>query len=137
MVNLSSKLQYALLAAIDLAANSAPNSPVKTQDIARRTGAPAKFLGQILLRLKDRALVHSVKGPSGGYWLMRRPELISAGEILDAVAPTSDGRRGRPLPDTAYTPALRWLVDEMAAARRGTLSAVSLADLAERAGARQ
>jgi len=135
--NLSSKLEYALLAAMDLAANYAPRSPVKTQDIARRTGAPAKFLGQILLRLKERALVHSAKGRAGGYWLMRRPELISACEILDAVAPTADRRQGRPLPETVYTPTLRRLADKMAAARRAALSAVSLADLASTARSAQ
>ena len=138
MSDLSSKMEYALLAAMDLAANYVPGSPVKTQDIARRTGAPAKFLSQILLRLKERALVHSAKGRAGGYWLMRRPELISAGEILDAVAPAADGRRSRRrLPQTAYTPALRRLGDEMAAARRSVLSAVSLADLAPTAGSAQ
>ncbi len=137
MSDLSSKMEYALLAAMDLAANYVPGSPVPTQDIARRTGAPAKFLSQILLRLKERALVHSAKGRAGGYWLMRRPELISAGEILDAVAPTADGRRSRRLPQTAYTPALRRRGDEMAAARRSVLSAVSLADLAATAGSAQ
>ena len=132
MAQLGSKVEYALLAAMDLAANYDPNKPLKTEDVARRTGAPAKYLGQLLLRLKARALVRSSQGPSGGYRLMRRPELISVAEVMDAVASREDGRRRRPAPGNRYRKALDWLAGEMDDARRRLLSRVTLADFARR-----
>ena len=134
MANLSSKVEYALLAAMDLAANYEPNKPVKAADIARRTGAPVKYLGQILLRLKARALVRSTQGPSGGYRLMRRPELISVAEVMDAVGSREDRRRRRASVDNRYGPALDWLSDGIDGAKRRLLSRVTLADFIRRAG---
>jgi len=131
--DLGSRAEYALLAATDLAVNYKPGSPVKVQDIARRTGAPEKYLGQILLRLKKQALVRSAQGPSGGYCLMRQPELISAAEVMEAVSAGADGRRRRRPAAGAYGQALDWLKADMEEARRGLLSRVTLADLARRA----
>jgi Rrf2 family iron-sulfur cluster assembly transcriptional regulator len=133
VTRLSSIAQYALLAATDLAANYESEGPVKAGDIARRTGAPVNYLGQILLRLKTRALVRSTRGPRGGYRLMRRPELISVAEVLDAVASDDDRRRNCVTVDECRAAALEWLSDEMDAARRRLLSRVTLADFARRA----
>ena len=132
MAKLGSRTEYALLAAMDLAVNYDPNRPLKTEDVARRTGAPAKYLGQILLRMKARALVRSTQGPTGGYRLMRRPELISVAEVMDALASGGDGRRRRAAPDSPYGKALDWLAGEMDDARRRLLSRVTLADFARR-----
>ena len=131
---MKSKAEYALLAAMDLAVHYAADRPVKVQDIARRTGAPAKYLGQLLLRLKARALVRSAQGPSGGYWLMRRPALISAAEILEAIATARDGRHRQALPKGAYRDVLKALASRMEDAQRRLLSNITLADLAEQTG---
>ena len=64
MADFTGRLEYALLAAVDLAARYDPKAFVKVGAIARRTGAPEKYLGQILLRLKARALVSSASGPA-------------------------------------------------------------------------
>jgi len=130
---LKSKVEYALLAAVDLAVNYAPKKPVKVRDIAARTGAPPKYVGQLLLRLKMRALVQSAQGPTGGYWLMRRPALISVAEVLDAVGSDADGRQRRALPDSGYADAIGWLCGRMEEGRRKLLSGITLADLAKRA----
>jgi Rrf2 family cysteine metabolism transcriptional repressor len=130
-----SKAEYALVAAIDLAANYAPNKPVKVRDVAARTGAPPKYLEQILLRLKTRALVRSTQGPTGGYCLMRRPALISAAEVLEAVTAAEDGRQRRPLPRTRYSDALDWLGARIERARREVLSQITLEELAARSSA--
>lgn len=133
MTRLSSVVQYALLAAMDLAAHYEPDEPIKAGDIARRTGAPVKYLGQILLRLKARALVRSTQGPRGGYRLMRRPELISVAEVMDAVAASEDRRRRCVTVDDRHATALQWLSDEIDTARRRLLSHVTLADFVRRA----
>ena len=130
MTGFDSKTRYALLAAMDLAAHYRRDTPIKVEDIAGRTGAPVKYLGQIPLRLKMRALVGSVQGPGGGYWLMRRPELISVAEVLGAVATT---RRTRTtFPESPYGAALDRLAQEMRETERRLLSSISLADLAAR-----
>ncbi len=139
MRNLSSRVQYALLAAMDLAAHYDPKKPVKVADIARRTGAPANYLGQILLRLKARALVRSTPGRAGGYTLMRRPELISVAEVMEAVAAGPDRRRRRPAAaarrTASYKAQLDWLAGQMDGAMRALLSSVTLADFLKKATA--
>ena len=132
MAHFSSKVEYALLAAMDLAAHYEPHTPIKAEDIARRTGAPVKYLGQILLRLKARALVSSTQGPSGGYRLMRRPRLISVAEVMDAVSSKEDRRRRRVTAENPYKAALDWLSGEMDSASRRLLSSVTLADFIRR-----
>ena len=46
---------------------------------------PRKFLEQILLELKRRGLVHSVRGRHGGYQLGRNPKDISFAEIIRLI----------------------------------------------------
>jgi len=133
MADFTGRLEYALLAAVDLAARYDPKAFVKVGAIARRTGAPEKYLGQILLRLKARALVRSASGPTGGYRLMRRPEMISVAEVIEAVACPGDGRRRRSIPPGPYTPAVDWLAASIREGRRRLLSSITLANLAEHA----
>lgn len=128
MNDLNSKVEYALLAALDLARHYDPRSTLKAQDIARRTGAPKKYLGQILRELKNRALVKSEKGPTGGYRLMRRPQLISVAEIIAAVSGEPDGRRRRDLPETDYAEGLRWLNEALKEVQRSFLADINLED---------
>jgi Rrf2 family protein len=45
--------------------------PVLIGDLAEQEAIPKKFLENILLSLKHRGLVHSRKGPHGGYQLGR------------------------------------------------------------------
>jgi len=134
---MSHKVEYALLAALDLAVHYAPRSRVKAGEISRRTRAPKKYLTQLLLLLKERMLVRSTRGPTGGYELMRRPELISVAEVIEAVAP-SGGRSpaARPAGD-GYAGAINWLTGRMAESRRALLSRITLADLVRKAGAQE
>ncbi len=95
MNTFDARTRYALLAALDLAERYASGKPVKVREIAARTRTPAKYLVHILLQLKRKALVNSARGPKGGYWLLRPPELISVAEIVGAVGKASPpGRPG-------------------------------------------
>jgi Rrf2 family protein len=135
--NLNSKTQYALLAALVLTSEYDPKQTVKTRDIADRTGAPRKYLGQILRQLKNRALLKSEKGPTGGYRLMRPPGRISVAEVIAAVSAEEDGRRRRDLPASNYRPALRWLGSELDAVQRRFLAGITLQDFLEHAEAEE
>jgi Rrf2 family protein len=59
--------------------------PVLIGDLAEQEAIPKKFLENILLALKHRGLVHSRKGPHGGYQLGRMPEQISVGDVIRAL----------------------------------------------------
>jgi len=56
--------------------------PLLIADVAEREAIPKRFLEQILLKLKERGLVHSKKGKGGGYLLARSPAKVTLGEVI-------------------------------------------------------
>jgi Rrf2 family protein len=54
-------------------------------DIAERARVPRKFLEQILLEMKKRGLVRSVRGRAGGYLMGRDPKNISFADVLRVI----------------------------------------------------
>lgn len=81
---ISQKAQYALKALIALARAPADQA-VLIGDIAEDQNIPKKFLEQILLDLKHHGIVHSRRGKSGGYMLLRPADTITFGEVLRIV----------------------------------------------------
>jgi Rrf2 family protein len=81
---LSQKARYALRAMLHLAAQP-KDEPQQIADIAEASNVPRKFLEQILLELKKRGLVHSLRGRSGGYRLGRATKDISFAEIIRSI----------------------------------------------------
>ncbi len=51
-------------------------------DIADEARVPRKFLEQILLGLKKRGIVRSLRGRQGGYLLGRPPQEISFADVI-------------------------------------------------------
>ena len=84
-VKLSVKSDYAMRAVLDLARAHPSGAAQRVEDIAGRHGVPANYLVQILLELKSRGLVKSVRGKKGGYQLARPPAEINFGDVLRAV----------------------------------------------------
>jgi Rrf2 family protein len=78
---LSQKARYALHALIVLAEKGG-REPMMIADIAEEAGVPRKFLEQILLGLKKRGIVQSMRGRAGGYLLGRAPKEISFADII-------------------------------------------------------
>jgi len=56
--------------------------PTQVREIARVEGLSAKYLEQLLGRLRTGGLVRSVRGARGGYVLARGPEAITVREVL-------------------------------------------------------
>ena len=81
---LSQKARYALHALFVLAERG-PSAPVQIADIAAHARVPRKFLEQILLDLKRRGILHSVRGKHGGYVLGRPAEAIALADIIRAI----------------------------------------------------
>ena len=83
-MKLSTKGRYAVSALFDLALNANGNL-VSAREISKRQQIPLSYLEQLLLKLKNAALVKVVRGPAGGYTLARKPKQLSIGEIIRAV----------------------------------------------------
>lgn len=80
---ISNKAKYALKAVTILAASH--GRLMSAQEIAEKGRIPYKFLEAILTELKNRKLLSSRRGQTGGYSLARPPEEITAGEIIRTI----------------------------------------------------
>jgi Rrf2 family protein len=78
---LSQKARYALHALIVLAEHGG-REPMMIADIAEEARVPRKFLEQILLSLKKRGIVQSLRGRAGGYLLGRPAKEITFADII-------------------------------------------------------
>jgi Rrf2 family protein len=112
---MSRKCKYGLKAMIVLAREYG-NGPILISDLAEREALPKKFLEAILLALKNRGLLHSRKGPHGGYLLGRDPQEISVGEIIRVL----DGPMALVscVSRTAYAPCDECVTEKECAVRR-------------------
>jgi Rrf2 family protein len=81
---LTQKARYAFHALIVLARHEG-EEPMMIADIADEAGVPRKFLEQILLGLKKRGIVRSVRGRQGGYLLGRPPQEISFADVIREI----------------------------------------------------
>jgi Rrf2 family transcriptional regulator, cysteine metabolism repressor len=80
----SQKCQYAIRAVFELAKRNG-GGPVKIKDIAEAQAIPPRFLEIILNQLRRSGFVHSRRGATGGYFLVRQPESMTVGEIVRFV----------------------------------------------------
>ena len=83
-MRLSKRGEYGLRAMIAMAAPGSDGHPAVFQirEISKREKIPAKFLGQILLTLRNAGLLHSKMGVGGGYHLAKPPSEINLGHII-------------------------------------------------------
>lgn len=83
-MKLSTKGRYGLRAIVDLAINGEEDA-VALSGIAERQGISISYLEQLIAKLKKAGIVTSIRGAQGGYFLAKKPEDISVGEILRAL----------------------------------------------------
>ena len=84
-MKLSVKSDYAARAVLCLARHYPERAALRMEDVADEQGVPPKYLPQILIELKARGIVRSVRGKEGGYLLARAPADITLGDVLRAV----------------------------------------------------
>jgi Rrf2 family protein len=131
-VRISAKADYAVRAAIELAA-AGTERPTKGDTVAQAQGIPLKFLENILADMRHAGLITSRRGAEGGYWLARPAAEITVADIIRAVeGPLASVRGGRP-EDVDYSgtaePLQRvWIA--VRASLRAVVEDVTLADLA-------
>ncbi len=86
-MKISTKGRYALRFMFDLATNS-QNGNVSLKSIGERQGISIKYLEQIVNILNHAGLVKSVRGPMGGYSLLKEPKDYTVGMILRSIEGT-------------------------------------------------
>ncbi|WP_316015111.1 Rrf2 family transcriptional regulator [Roseobacter sp. HKCCA0434] len=80
------KTKYALKALTVLADEKADDAnALRIEEIAKRSGAPKRFLEHILLDLKRAGLIGSRRGRKGGYELIKESRRISLAEVLRLI----------------------------------------------------
>ena len=78
---LSQRTRYTIRALLHLA-DRYGQGPVQLTEIAEAQNIPPKFLTVMLSQMIREGLVASRRGRDGGYWLARRPEEVSYGELV-------------------------------------------------------
>jgi Rrf2 family protein len=130
-VRVSAKADYAIRAAVELAA--AGDGPTKGERIAQAQSIPPNFLENILVDLRNAALVASRRGADGGYWLARPANEISLADVIRAVDGPLASVRGMRSEQVEFAGSAEPLRDVWVAVRaslRAVLENVTLADVA-------
>jgi Rrf2 family protein len=135
-MKVSAKTEYACIAMMELAAQYGSSEPVRIRKIAERHGVPPRFLVQILLQLKGAGLVASVRGAAGGYHLIKLPQEVSLGQVMEVIEGAGE-ENGQPTsaasPDSPAVKVLQQAWKEVTDVQRKMLEGITLADLLERA----
>ena len=82
---------YAIRALIYLALREG-EGPVLASVIAQEEDIPPSFMGKVLGKLALAGMVDSMRGPNGGYWLVRAPEEIRMAHIAELFETQSSSR---------------------------------------------
>jgi Rrf2 family protein len=131
-MRVSAKADYAVRAAIELAAAHDSERPVKGDRIAAAQDIPLRFLENILGDLRHHGLVESRRGAEGGYWLSRPPGEITIGEVMRAAEGPLAHVRGERPDELSYVGAAAPLREVWVALRNnvwGIVDNVTLADV--------
>ena len=133
-MRLNARVDYALRAVVELAsALGSAARPVTAERLATAQDIPPKFLESILLQLRRAGVVHSQRGPDGGYWLAKPADEISLAEVIRVIdGPLANVRGHRP-EDLGYKGAATALQDvwiALRASERQILDSVTIADVA-------
>lgn len=80
-MKISTKGRYALRLMLDVALHC-EEAPVRIKDTAARQEISVKYLEQIVSVLVKAGYLKSIRGPQGGYLLMKQPKEYQIGTIL-------------------------------------------------------
>ena len=83
-MHFSTRSRYGLRAMIDIALYGS-EGPVSMRAISERQGVSFSYLEQVFNSLRKHGLIKAVRGPSGGYILVRPANQIPIGDILRAL----------------------------------------------------
>ena len=132
-MRVSAKADYAVRAAVELAAAYSGGDPVKGDAIAVSQDIPMRFLENILGEMRHHGLVMSRRGQEGGYWLAQPAAEVSVADVFRAAEGPLASVRGEKPEELDYAgnaEALRDVWVALRASLRDVLEHVTLADIA-------
>ncbi len=118
MISITSKSPYAVRALAELG-RAADDAPVPIGEIARRGDVPVQFLEQLFAVLRRAGIISSQRGVKGGYRFAKDPSAVTVLEVVELL----DGPLGRDA---------EGVFADAAAAARGVLAGVTIAEVIER-----
>ncbi len=135
---ISKRTDYATRAVLALAIGEA-ETPIKLEELARRTAVPQSVLEQVMPTMRSAGIVRSERGAYGGYRLNRRPEEITLERVVrlfqGQLAPIGCATRSHPEPcPMTVECSLRFVWEVVRDATIAALAQTTFADLAARAG---
>lgn len=131
-MRISAKTDYAIRAAVELAARSTGGRLVKAEAVAEAQRIPLRFLLLILGELRHAGIVDSRRGQEGGYRLARAADTITVADIIRAIdGPLANvaGVRPEELELTGTAAPLREVWISLRSSVRAVLENVTLADV--------
>jgi Rrf2 family protein len=135
-MRISAKADYAVRAAVELAAAADDEKPVKAERIATAQGIPLNFLENILGELRHAGIVRSHRGADGGFRLAKPAAEITIADVIRAVEGPLASVRGGPPEQAEYGGASAALPRVWIAVRANLRSVVERVTVADVAGGR-
>jgi Rrf2 family protein len=133
-MRITAKADYAVRAAVELAAAEATGGPVKGEQLAKAQGIPKNFLENILTELRRAGIIRTRRGADGGYQLAQPAAEISVADVLRAVEGPLAAVQGIRPDQLKYGGSAEKLPEVWVALRaslRDVLEHVTLADIAQ------
>ena len=129
-VAFSSKTEYGLVALIELAGIFSSGGVLQVAEIAARQGIPDRYLEQMLTSLRRGGILRSIRGPRGGYQLVRSPAEVAVADVVQCLDGDPVSRENSP--ETPEYQVLQSLASQLERARLKVVEATSLQDLLDR-----
>jgi Rrf2 family protein len=92
-VELSSRLEYALIALLEIADRQERGKPLKVNEIAASQALPERYLDQIFTSLKRQGILSSQRGMKGGYLLAKELWQITLLDVVIAIEGGGDRQK--------------------------------------------
>jgi len=84
MLKLNKKVEYALIALLDLGERKSLDA-VTTKELAQQYHIPYDLLGKVLQLLSKHSLIESVQGVKGGYKMVKPLSRISVQDVIEVI----------------------------------------------------
>ena len=96
-MELSSRLEYALVALLEIADRQAQGKPLKVNEIAASQSLPERYLDQIFTLLKRQGIISSQRGMKGGYLLAKELWQITLLDVVIAIEGSGNRKKVDPV----------------------------------------
>lgn len=84
-MKITTKGEYALRALFDLLVILKTESIVRIEDVAKRQEISKPYLEHLFQKLRRAKIIAALKGPGGGYHLLKTANELTVKEVLEAV----------------------------------------------------